>query len=81
VAVTKLEGLGEGGREVYGFETLTLAPIDRTAIDRDLLEPSEIEWIDSYHARVRAELMPLVDDDTATWLAQVTRPLGESIPH
>jgi Xaa-Pro aminopeptidase len=81
VVVTKLEGLGEGGREVYGFETVTLAPIDRAAIDRDLLEPNEIEWVDSYHARVRAELMPLVDDDTATWLAQVTRPLGESISH
>ena len=79
VVVTKLEGLGEGGREIYGFETVTLAPIDRAAIDRDLLEPNEIEWVDSYHARVRAELMPLVDDDTAAWLAQVTRPLGESV--
>ena len=79
VVVTKLDGLGEAGREVYGFETLTLAPIDRAAIDRDLLEPGEIEWVDSYHARVRAELLPLVDAETAAWLAQATRPLGEAL--
>ncbi len=76
VVVTKLAGLGEGGREIYGFETLTLAPIDRAAIDRTLLEPGEIEWLDSYHARVRAELLPLVDAQTAAWLDQATRPIA-----
>jgi Xaa-Pro aminopeptidase len=73
--------LGEGGREVYGFETLTLAPIDRAAIDRNLLEPGEIAWIDAYHARVRAELTPRVDADTAAWLGQATRPIGENLSH
>jgi Xaa-Pro aminopeptidase len=81
VVVTKLDGLGEGGREVYGFETLTLAPIDRAAIDRNLLEPGEIAWIDAYHARVRAELLPRVDGDTAAWLTQATRPIGENLPN
>jgi Xaa-Pro aminopeptidase len=81
VVVTKLDGLGEGGREVYGFETLTLAPIDRAAIDRNLLGSGEIAWIDAYHARVRAELLPRVDAETAAWLAQATRPIGENLPH
>jgi len=74
VAVIKLAGLGDG--EVYGFETLTLAPIDRNAIDASLLERHETEWLDAYHAQVRDSMTPLVDPDTAAWLAAATRPLG-----
>ena len=37
---------------MLGFETLTLAPIDRRLIDADLLEPGERAWLDAYHARV-----------------------------
>ena len=76
VVVTKLEGLGEGGREIYGFETVTLAPIDRHAIDAALLEKHEIDWLDAYHERVRAELTPLVDAATASWLTEATRPIA-----
>lgn len=76
VVVTKLEGMGDGGRETYGFETLTLAPIDLNAIDIGLLETHEIAWLDSYHARVHSELAPLVDTETAAWLTAATRPIG-----
>jgi Xaa-Pro aminopeptidase len=76
VVVEKREGLGEAGREIYGFETITLAPIDREAIDRSLLEPHEIAWLDQYHTRVRKALAPLVDAQAVAWLARVTRPLG-----
>ncbi|HEY3916709.1 MAG TPA: aminopeptidase P family protein [Stellaceae bacterium] len=76
VVVEKRDGLGEAGRDICGFETITLAPIDRNAIDAALLEPHEIAWLDHYHARVCAVLTPLVDAATAAWLAQATRPLG-----
>jgi len=75
VVVEEREGLGEAGREIYGFETITLAPIDRHAIDASLLEPHEIAWLDDYHRRVREALTPLVDAETAAWLMQATRPL------
>jgi Xaa-Pro aminopeptidase len=75
VVVEKRDGLGEAGREIYGFETITLAPIDREAIEPSLLAPQEIAWLDDYHARVRETLTPLVGAATAAWLAQVTRPL------
>ena len=75
VVVEKRDGLGEVGREIYGFETITLAPIDREAIEPSLLGPQEIAWLDQYHARVRGTLTPRVDIATAAWLAQVTRPL------
>ncbi|HEX6103602.1 MAG TPA: M24 family metallopeptidase C-terminal domain-containing protein, partial [Alphaproteobacteria bacterium] len=35
----------------------------------------ERAWLDAYHARVRVELTPLVDAETAAWLAEVTRPI------
>ena len=44
------------------FETLTLAPIDRRLIDRDLLTPEEIAWLDATTPACAATLSPLVDD-------------------
>lgn len=64
-----------GERPLLGFETLTLAPIDRTLIDRDLLDAEEVTWLDGYHARVRETLTPLVDPETTAWLDEVTRPI------
>ena len=63
-------------RPLFGFETLTLAPIDRNAIEPALLSDEEINWLDAYHARVHEELTPLVDSATAQWLAVATEPLG-----
>ena len=74
IVVIKLDGIGEG-REIYGFETITLAPIDLNAIEKSLLEPHETDWLNSYHARVRDTLMPLVDGDTGAWLREATRAL------
>jgi Xaa-Pro aminopeptidase len=63
-------------RPLYGFETLTLAPIDRNAIEPALMSDEEINWLDGYHARVREDLTPLVDADTAQWLTVATEPLA-----
>jgi Xaa-Pro aminopeptidase len=75
VVVTALERSG-GERDMLGFETITLAPIDRALVEPALLASEEIAWLDAYHARVREELSPLVDADTARWLAAATRPLA-----
>ncbi|MCX5515958.1 X-Pro aminopeptidase [Kaistia algarum] len=49
----------EGGeRPMLGFETLTLAPIDRKLVEPALLNAAEIAWLDAYHARVREALAP-----------------------
>jgi Xaa-Pro aminopeptidase len=66
----------EGGdREVIGFETLTLVPIDRRLIDKSLLDLDEVRWIDGYHATVRATVGPQVDAETLAWLDAATKPL------
>jgi Xaa-Pro aminopeptidase len=78
VLVQPAEGGGE--REMMCFETLTLAPIDRNLVEPSLLDDEEIDWLDQYHARVREELTPLVDPDTAQWLSEATRPIAR-LPH
>jgi Xaa-Pro aminopeptidase len=61
--------------EMLGFETLTLCPIDTRCIDLALLRADEREWLDRYHAEVRARLSPLVSGDARAWLIERTQPL------
>ena len=76
VTVVACNGTAGAERPLYGFDTLTLAPIDLTLVDRSLLSDAEVAWLDRYHARVRETLTPLVDAKTASWLAEATRPLA-----
>lgn len=62
-------------RDTLGFETITLAPIDRALIAPDLLTPEERAWLDAYHVRVRETLSPLVDAATRVWLEAATAPI------
>ena len=62
-----------GEREMLGFNTLTLAPIERRLIDARLLDADEKTWLDAYHARVFKELSPLIDPPTRKWLKAATR--------
>lgn len=59
-------------KPMNAFETLTLAPIDRRLIDVAMLSRDELDWLNAYHARVRAEVRPALDEATQTWLDQAT---------
>jgi Xaa-Pro aminopeptidase len=63
-------------REMLGFETITLAPIDLALVEPKLLDAKEIAWLDAYHARVRKEISPLVEAGARRWLATATRRIG-----
>jgi Xaa-Pro aminopeptidase len=58
------------------FETLTLAPIDRRLIDVKMLSDNELSWLNDYHARVRREVRPLLDETTKVWFDAATEPLA-----
>jgi Xaa-Pro aminopeptidase len=58
------------------FETLTLAPFDLRLVDGDLLDAAEREWLDAYHARVLAEIGPLLEGDARDWLRAACAPMG-----
>ncbi len=62
-------------RGMLRFETLTLVPYDRALIDAALLTAGERAFVDAYHARVAAEIGPLVDTATRAWLDRATAPL------
>ena len=76
VCVVEAPDIEGAERPMLGFETLTRAPIDRNLIDAALLTEAETAWLDAYHAEVCEALTPLVDGETAAWLAEITRPLG-----
>jgi Xaa-Pro aminopeptidase len=72
VKEARIEG---ADRRYFEFETLTLAPIDRNAIDVGLLTEAEKAWLNAYHARVREVVAPQIDEATRAWLNEATRPL------
>lgn len=74
VLVEKREIPGMEG-EWLGFETLTLVPIDKTLVDRDLLSEAEIEWWNEYHARVLEVLAPQLQGEDLAWLERACEPL------
>lgn len=61
---------------MLGFETLTLAPIDRDLIVVEMLTPEDIRWLDDYHKQVAARIGPLVDETVRKWIGQKCRPLA-----
>jgi len=75
--VSKQQGLGTKARPFYGFETLTLCPIDARLLNPRLLEPNEKKWLDTYHAQVRETIGPKLGPKDAAWLRRVTRPIAK----
>ena len=45
----------------YKFEDLTLAPIDKNLIKKDLLTNVEIKWLNKYHSKVYSKLKKYMD--------------------
>lgn len=62
--------------QFYCFETLTMFPFDLKLFNTALMTDTEIAWVNAYHDRVRATLMPLLSTDTQrNWLTEKTAPL------
>jgi Xaa-Pro aminopeptidase len=60
---------------MLGFETLTMCPIDTRCLERSLLRPDEIDWLNAYHATVRERLAPRCVGDALAWLLARTEPI------
>ncbi|MFC3079541.1 aminopeptidase P family protein [Phenylobacterium terrae] len=73
--VTEPAPVPGGERPMLGFETLTLAPIDRRLIVREMLTEEERTQMDAYHARVLAVVGPQVEPDVRAWLEEACAPL------
>lgn len=73
VLVTEASRLGE--TPMYGFEAITLVPFDTRLLVLDMLAPVEVAWINAYHARVEAEIGPLLEGEDLAWLKRAVRPV------
>ncbi|MBR3645539.1 MAG: M24 family metallopeptidase, partial [Lachnospiraceae bacterium] len=56
------------------FETLTMVPFDRDAIDVSMLTDREINLLNSYHKKVYDTISSYLTDDEKEWLEMETRP-------
>jgi len=60
----------------FGFEVLTLAPIDRALVEPALLTPEETAWWNAYHERVLAVIGPQLEGPARLWLKAQCAPLA-----
>ncbi len=57
------------------FETLTLCPIDKNLINKEILTQQETDWLNQYHLKVFEMISPLLDEPHTKWLKEKTSPL------
>jgi Xaa-Pro aminopeptidase len=59
--------------DFYAFEALTIAPISTSFVKKDLLEQSQIQWLNDYNAMVFEKLSPFLTEDESSWLKRETQ--------
>ena len=52
------------------FESLTLCPIDKAPIVREMMTQEEIDWLNQYHQRVFEAISPYLTDGETVWLRE-----------
>jgi Xaa-Pro aminopeptidase len=52
------------------FDTVSWFPIDTALIEKSLLAPSEIAWLNQYHQKVYEKLSPHLTPEEERWLAR-----------
>ena len=55
------------------FQVISFCPIDTRAVDKTLLEPRELQWLNDYHKNVFQLLSPSLEGDVLDWLVQATQ--------
>lgn len=54
------------------FDTVSLCYIDKSLIDISLLDQNEIDWLNTYHAKVYQKLSPYLTEEENRWLREKT---------
>ena len=77
IAIVGPSGAGKSTllRLLLGFETLTMAPFDKRMLNVDMLTPSELRWLNTYHSKVLTLVGPLLEADDRAWLERATSPI------
>ncbi|WP_316790806.1 aminopeptidase P family protein [Pedobacter frigoris] len=59
--------------EFYAFECLTIAPISTKIVKKDLLEASQVKWLNDYNALVFEKLSPFLNEVERAFLETETK--------
>jgi Xaa-Pro aminopeptidase len=64
-----------GDVKYYGFEHITIVPIQTKLIDVQLMSPVEIDWVNKYNQECYDKLAPLLSEDqhALEWLKKETK--------
>lgn len=65
--------------QFMGFETLTMVPYERDAIDVTQLSDREKDLLNKYNAEVFDKISPFLEKEEKDWLADVTKPIESAI--
>lgn len=57
------------------FETLSLCPVDKAPIVREMMLQEEMDWLNQYHQRVFDTLSPHLSPSETDWLREACAPL------
>ena len=60
-------------RPLLGFDTLTVAPIDTSLIEFEMLTAEERQWLKVYHSQVHETLLPFLEGEDREWLIDATK--------
>ena len=58
--------------EYFKFETITLCPICKKGIIKEMLTAEEVKWFNDYHRTVYAKLSPSLNEAEQKWLLEAT---------
>ena len=58
--------------EYLKFETITLCPICKKGIIKELLTADEVDWLNNYHQQVYEQLSPKLNEEEKAWLKEAT---------
>lgn len=59
--------------EYLKFETITLCPICKKGIIKDMLTAEEVKWFNDYHQTVYEKLSPSLNEEEKKWLLEATK--------
>jgi Xaa-Pro aminopeptidase len=57
------------------FDTVSLCYIEKSLIDKSLLDQKEVDWLNSYHTEVYDKLSPYLTEEEKIWLKEKTEVL------
>lgn len=61
--------------EFYKFNQLTLCPISKQTIIKEMLTKEEIQWLNNYHKLVFEKISPFLEGEELSWLKDATSEL------